>query len=54
MKDIPLDSREGARILIGWAKAGGFVLNEYHERIAHKWGVDTQGVIFARPLRPLT
>jgi hypothetical protein len=49
-KLTPVDSAEGIALLIGWARAFGAVLNEYHERIAAKHGVNTEGVIFSRPI----
>jgi hypothetical protein len=47
-KDIVVDSLEGIRLMMHFARNGGFVLNEYHEEIAKKWGVPTDGVRFAR------
>lgn len=46
----PLDSKEGMEILFGWAKSSGAVLSEYHERLAVKHGVSTEGVRISRPL----
>jgi hypothetical protein len=46
----PVDSKEGIAILMLWAKIHGAVLSEHHERIAAKHGVDTEGVIFSRPI----
>jgi hypothetical protein len=34
--------------MMHFARNCGFVLNEYHEEIAKKWGVPTDGVRFAR------
>ena len=48
-----VDSPEGIYHLFRWAKAGSFVLSEWHERIAKKYGVSTDGVVISRqiPLR---
>jgi hypothetical protein len=37
-------------ILFEFARYGGFVLNEAHEAMARKYGVNTDGVIIARPM----
>jgi hypothetical protein len=47
---LPVDSKEGIKFLFEWARAGGFVLSEYHEAIAAKHGVPTAGVVISRPL----
>lgn len=48
LHDVLLDSAEGIAYLIDWAKAHGVVLNEYHENVAAKYAVPTDGVTFAR------
>lgn len=50
LEAVPLDSREGISVLMAFARAGRFVLNEFHESLARKHGVSTDGVIFSRPL----
>lgn len=45
-----VDSREGMAMLMDWARAGGFVLNGAHKKMAIKWGVDTSGVMFNDPI----
>lgn len=49
-EDPPVDSREGIRILVKFARGGGLVLNQAHREIAEKHGVSTEGVAFAGPL----
>lgn len=46
----PLDSREGIQYLADWARAGGWVLNEWHEKLAEKHGVSFEGVTVSRPI----
>ena len=48
--DLLVDSKEGIEALFDWARAHRFVLYPYHEQIAAKHGVSTEGVIFTRPL----
>jgi hypothetical protein len=48
--DVPLDSKEGMEILARFARGGGFVLNEAHERLAKKHGVSLEGIVISRPL----
>jgi hypothetical protein len=50
MRDMSVDSKEGIAALMDWARAGGFVLDEYHERIARKHGVSILGVTIRHPL----
>ena len=50
MLNPPLDSKEGAQMLIDFACRGRFVLNEWHEELAKRHGIETDGVIFARPI----
>lgn len=45
-----LDSEDGISSLLSWAKAGGFVLNPAHRRLADKYGVSTDGIRFSDPL----
>lgn len=52
-KPIMLDSREGVEILARFARGGGYVLNEWHERLAAKYGVSFDGIVIARQI-PLT
>jgi hypothetical protein len=49
MNNPPVDSKEGIEFLFEWARAGGFVLSEYHEAIAANHGVSTEGVTITRP-----
>jgi hypothetical protein len=46
----PLDSYEGMRMLADFARAAGLVLNEAHEKMAAKHGVELDGVTIARPI----
>lgn len=46
-----LDSKDGAELLMKFARESGAVISEWHERLAIKWGVSTQGVTVSRPLR---
>ncbi len=48
--DLPADSKEGIAYLMNWARNGGWVLQEWHEAIAVKYGVPTEGVIISRPI----
>jgi hypothetical protein len=50
MLNPPCDSPEGIKIIMDFARHGGFVLYEAHERLAKKHGVDTSGVTFSRPI----
>jgi hypothetical protein len=51
MVDFPkVDSAEGIAAIMEFARRGQFVLNEYHEAIAKRHGVSTEGVVFARRL----
>lgn len=50
IRDVLLDSREGAETLMRFARAGAFVLNGYHRDLAARWGVSTDGVAFTAPL----
>jgi len=45
LEDVPTDSKEGMEILFRWARAHGAVLDEWHERLARKYGVETEGVV---------
>lgn len=45
-----VDSAEGIRMLLDWARSHGMVLNEAHERIAERYGVPTGGVVFSRQI----
>lgn len=38
----------GIEMIMDFARNGGFVLHEFHERLAKKHGVSTDGVVFAR------
>lgn len=49
--DAPLDCKEGVERLFSAARFSGLVLSEYHERLAQKHGVSTDGVTISRPLR---
>lgn len=53
LAEMTVDSAEGIEYLFRWAKAHGYVLDEYHAQIAEKYGVSTEGVAINRPL-PLT
>lgn len=46
----PLDSAEGIAMLMVWARAHRAVLYEWHERVARKYGVSTEDVLFARAI----
>lgn len=48
--DIPLDSAVGIEKFITWARAHRAVLNEVHRNLAIKYGVSTDGVLFARAI----
>nr|WP_292286425.1 hypothetical protein [Mesorhizobium sp.] len=48
--DLPVNSKEGIEYIFRWARAHGVVLNEWHERIAKRYGVETDGVVIARPI----
>ena len=48
-----VDSAEGIVYLMRWARAHRYVLQPYHEEIANKYGVSTEGVVISRPL-PIT
>lgn len=48
--DLMVDSKDGIKALLDFARRGGFVLDERHKKIADKYGVQTDGVIFALPL----
>lgn len=50
----PVDSAEGMAILLAFARNGNFVLQEFHERLALKYGLDTSGVTFARQIPKTT
>ena len=43
---MKVDSADGIAELVRWARAGGFVLSEWHKRLADKYGVDVSGVRF--------
>lgn len=47
-EDIPLDSKEGMEALFRWARVSGAVLSEWHERLARKYNVETEGVVIGR------
>lgn len=47
---VKLDSPEGMRILMEWARTHGYVLSLWHKELAEKHGVDTHGVIFSEIL----
>jgi hypothetical protein len=47
---LPLDSKEGMEILVRCAKAGGYVLSEFHERLMAKHGISIEGVTISRQL----
>jgi hypothetical protein len=51
-RNPPVDSEKGITMLMAWARAGGWVLDEYHEKIAKRYKVSTEGVNFRR-LMPL-
>lgn len=46
--DPLLDTKEGVQRLFDWAKAHGFVLHEFHEKLAKKHKVPTDGVVISR------
>lgn len=48
--ETEVDSPEGIEHLFRWAKAGSYILDERHERIAKKYGVPTEGVVISRPI----
>jgi hypothetical protein len=48
--NVNVDSKAGMQILVDWARAHRFFLNEYHEVLAKKHGVSTDGVLFTRPI----
>lgn len=48
--NLPLDSKDGIAWAFEYARAHRLVLYEYHEKIAIKHGVSTEGVMFAREL----
>lgn len=48
--DVSVDSKEGMEVLAEFARAHGFVLNEWHEQMAAKHGVAMDGVNIARAL----
>lgn len=54
MNNAPLDSPEGMRILVQWARGNNIVLSEWHEKLAQKHGIDTTGVRISRqiPMSP--
>lgn len=45
-----VDSPEGIDCLMQWARASGAYLSPYHERIAKKHSVSTDGVNITRPI----
>ncbi len=45
-----VNSAEGIALLFAWARAHRIALNTYHERIAQRFGVSTDGVVICRPL----
>lgn len=45
-----LDSKEGISYAMEYARAHKVVLNLVHEKLAKKYGVSTDGVMFARPI----
>lgn len=49
-EDTKLDSPEGIRYLIDWARAHRIVLNAVHRKIAARHGVGIDGVIFSDPM----
>lgn len=46
----PLDSLEGIKLFMEAARSNGFVVSTYHEKIAQKYGVSTEGVRVNRQL----
>lgn len=48
MRNPKVDSKEGIEIIMNWARACRFVLNEWHEMIAKKYGISTEGVMISR------
>lgn len=50
MADLMVDSAEGIAQIVRWARAHGYVLNEYHKDIADRHDVATEGVTFAMPI----
>lgn len=44
--NLKMDSPEGMRYLMEWARAHKFVLHQWHCNLAKKHGVSTEGVLF--------
>jgi len=47
---VKVDSPEGMRMLIDWARDHRAVLSNAHRRLAERHGVPTAGVLFSEPL----
>lgn len=47
LSKIALDSKQGITILVNWARAHRIMLNDSHRRIAKRYGVSVEGVLFS-------
>jgi hypothetical protein len=46
LNNPPLDSADGIRMFLDWARAHRIVCNPYHLKLANKYDIDHAGVLF--------